>query len=55
MRSYQTSESDGLAQRVRYIETVKGVGMEPFEERIRRGGATAMAEVDRFFMKEGPL
>src|SRR5687767_10754694 len=29
--------------------------MEPFEERVRRGGAVAMAEVDRFFMKEGPV
>ena len=26
--------------------------MEPFEDRVRRGGAAAMAEVDRFFMKE---
>jgi hypothetical protein len=29
--------------------------MEPFEDKVRRGGATAMAEVDRFFMKEGPV
>jgi hypothetical protein len=26
--------------------------MEPFEEKVRRGGAVAMAEVDKFFMKE---
>jgi len=26
--------------------------MEPFEDRVRRGGAAAMAEVDKFFMKE---
>jgi hypothetical protein len=29
--------------------------MEAFEDRVRRGGATAMAEVDRFFGKEGPV
>ena len=29
--------------------------MEPFEEKVRRGGAVAMEEVDRFFMKEGPV
>ena len=26
--------------------------MEPFEDKVRRGGAVAMEEVDRFFMKE---
>ena len=29
--------------------------MEPFEDKVRRGGAVAMEEVDRFFMKEGPV
>jgi hypothetical protein len=29
--------------------------MESFEDRVRRGGATAMAEVERFFMKEGAV
>jgi hypothetical protein len=29
--------------------------MEAFEDRVRRGGATAMAEVDKFFMKEGSV
>ena len=29
--------------------------MEPFEDKVRRGGAVAMEEVDRFFMKEGAV
>lgn len=29
--------------------------MEAFEEKSRRGGATAMAEVDQFFMKQGSV
>src|SRR5256885_12463617 len=29
--------------------------MEAFEDRARRGGTTAIQEVDRFFMKEGPV
>ena len=29
--------------------------MESFEDKVRRGGATAMEEVDRFFMKEGAV
>jgi hypothetical protein len=29
--------------------------MEPFEENVRRGGAAAMEDVDRFFMKADPV
>ena len=29
--------------------------MEAFEDKVRRGGATAMQEVERFFMKEGAV
>ena len=29
--------------------------MEPFEDKVRRGGAAALEEVGRFFMKEDPV
>jgi hypothetical protein len=29
--------------------------MEPFEDKARRGGAAAIAEVDKFFMQEDPV
>ena len=29
--------------------------MKTFEDELRRGGAAAMEEVDRFFMKEGAV
>ena len=29
--------------------------MEPFEDRMRRGGASALAEAGHFFMKDDPV
>src|SRR4029079_1373346 len=33
----------------------RGGHMEPFEDKVRRGGAAALEEVGRFFMKEDPV